>query len=307
MKAYVILNPVAGQDNPDQFKDLFARYAAEGRWRYDLYETTGEEDLKEIVHQALASGDYDLVVACGGDGTVSGVVDGLAQQDVPLGVLPGGTGNAFAAELGIPDAMEAALDILVGEHEIIHSDLLQIDDRFFVLNATLGVTANSIQAMSREQKDRLGWLAYLVVGIKKLLGLQPMKVTFEVDGQSATFRAAEVMCFNSDATGVLERNLGLGVSINDGRLDLYAFRSRTLWDFIKIIYNIFSGNARKDPHIRYWPVHEQARLTTNPPVPYQADGDLQGETPFTVRLAKDALRVIKSKDKQLSTPTLLDS
>lgn len=291
MNAFVVLNPVSGQDDPGDLKDLFVQYASEERCTYDLYETTGEEDLQQVVRKALKN-DYDLVVACGGDGTVSAVVDGVANQDVPLGIIPRGTGNAFAAELKLPKTAQDALDLILGEHQLITSDAVQIEDRFFVLYCSLGITSSAIKDTSREEKNHLGWLAYLVNGLKELVGLRPIKMNFLIDGQRQSFHAAEAACFNSDATGVLKRNLDLGVSMTDGRLDLYAVRSRTIWDFLRIILHVITRTSREDPHVRYWPVHDSVEISTSPSIVYQADGDLHGQTPFTAKVAKGAFRVV---------------
>ena len=117
VKAYVILNPVAGQSDEAKIKELLKDSRSSRRWTYDLYVTTGDEDLKKIVEAALKEG-VDLVLACGGDGTVSGVADGLAGSGVPLGIMPIGTANAFATELSIPDDPNEALDLVLGEHRI---------------------------------------------------------------------------------------------------------------------------------------------------------------------------------------------
>lgn len=295
MHAFAVLNPVSGQDEPDDLKELFQRYASEKRWTYDLYETTGEEDLQQIVRKALKK-DYDLVVACGGDGTVSAVVDGIANHDVLLGIIPRGTGNAFATQLALPKSSEKALDLILGEHQLVTSDALQIEDRFFVLNCSLGITSSAIQDTSRQDKNRLGWLAYFISGLKKLLDLHSIQVTFLIDGQRHSFKAAEVICFNLDATGVLERKLGRGVDLNDGILDLFAFRSRTVLDLLRSVINLFLGKPKEDQHLRYWQVRESVRISTDPPMVYQADGDLQGETPFTVSVAKGALRIIAPQE-----------
>jgi diacylglycerol kinase (ATP) len=156
--AYVILNPVSGSCDPEQIKGLLETSRSDGHLNYDLYETTGEEDLQAVVQKALQK-DYDLVLACGGDGTVSGVVDGLANSDVPLGILPTGTTNSFATALGIPGNVKDALALIFSNQCVMAVDAIKWHERFFILEASLGIFSASFEDVDRKKKDRLGWLA----------------------------------------------------------------------------------------------------------------------------------------------------
>ncbi len=100
-------------------------------WTYELYVTTGEEGIADVVRAALArtetrSPRIDLFVAAGGDGTVSGVAGGVAQTNVPMGIVPLGTGNTLARELDIPLATESALDLLTGDHCLAEIDAIEV-------------------------------------------------------------------------------------------------------------------------------------------------------------------------------------
>lgn len=195
-KAYVILNPVAGQSDPGRVKEYLEAARSDGRMSYDLYETTGEEDLKKVVKKAL-EGDYDLVIACGGDGTVSGTADGLAETGVPLGILPLGTTNAFATELGIPDDPKDALELLLEGARVEPVDAIQWEERHFILEASLGAFSASFEDVAREKKDRLGWLAFVDTVIRNWIGLDPLRVSVNVDGKGFSFRASEIALFNT--------------------------------------------------------------------------------------------------------------
>ncbi|MCB2209257.1 NAD(+)/NADH kinase [bacterium] len=294
MNAFVVFNPVAGQDEPKAKKELLRQARSEGLWTYDLYETTGEEDLREVVRDALEK-DYDLVVACGGDGTVSGVADGLNGTGMPLGILPGGTVNALSVELGIPKNLAAALDLILGEHRLRPIDAIEFDDRLSLLEISFGVSSSALGAVSREEKDKLGWLAYVGVGISKLIGMHPISVDFDFgndEGGNEQFSAAEVALINAGEIGIVKGELDPDIVIDDGVLDLYAIRSRTLWDFLQILYFRLIGQTRRAPHMRYWPVKDAVRLSTQTDMDFQADGDVVGTLPQTFRLAQDALEVI---------------
>ena len=292
MKAFVVLNPVAGQHDPDVTKASLSKAETEGRWQYGLYETTGEDDLQKVVRKAIEKNEYDIVVAGGGDGTVSGVADGLGDTGVPLGVLPLGTVNAFATEMGIPDSIEAALEVILGEHQVKTIDAIQSGGRYYLLHCSFGLMSASIADVKRSEKDKVGWFAYLASGIRKLTGLEPVWVTLNIDGQEHKINAMEVILVNSDQLGVIDEHLGVDTKIDDGVLDLYVIRSRTLWDLIRILGFRLVGKLKKAPHMRYWPVRESVRISTDTPKTAQADGDMVGKTPVTLKVAKGVIKVI---------------
>ena len=295
MKAFVVLNPVAGQHDPDVTKASLSKAEDEGRWQYELYETTGEEDLQEVVREVLKNNAYDVVVAGGGDATVSGVADGLGGTGVPLGVLPLGTVNAFAKEMGIPDSLAEALEVLLGDHQVQTIDAIQSDGRYYLLHCSFGLISASIADVDRSEKDKYGWFAYLAEGVRKLAGIEPVWVTYEIDGQEHKFKAIEVILVNSDQVGIVDEHLGVDIKINDGVLDLYAIRSKTLWDLIQILGFRLVGKLKKAPHMRYWPVEKSVTIATDSPKKYQADGDIIGETPVTLEVAKGAIKVVTKK------------
>lgn len=291
MKAYVIMNPVAGDHNPQETRELLARARDEGRWDFDLYETSGNEDLQSIVQNILDE-DYDMVVACGGDGTVSDVADGLAYTDIPLGILPRGTANAVATELGVPDTLLDALDLLMSANKTIRIDAIQNDNRFYLLECSFGIFSASFEDVNREEKDRLGWLAYVRSGIRNWIGLSPVRVSATVDGHNTRFWGTEVSLFNTGQIGLIDEDLVGDIQINDGILDLYALESKSLWNVLRVlIYRIF-GKPQEAPAVRHWQVRNQVDVLTVPGISWQADGDVRGETPATFKIARGAIRVI---------------
>ena len=199
-KAFVVLNPVAGNSDVNIVRQALEEHLGNGNWHYEIHETTGQERLADVVCVALDQG-FDAFVAAGGDGTVSGVVSGLVHSKHPLAIIPVGTGNTLARELDIPLNVEDALGILVGDHEVRTIDAIQIGDRFFVLNVGVDVSAVMMRDTRRENKRRLGLIAYLWTGLKKLICWQAHRFAVVVDGQKDTFRASEVVVANSGAIG----------------------------------------------------------------------------------------------------------
>jgi diacylglycerol kinase (ATP) len=290
-KAYVILNPVAGSCDPEQIKKLLATSRSDGLLNYNLYETTGEEDLQAVVHKALQE-NYDLVLACGGDGTVSGVADGLANSDVPLGILPAGTTNSFASALGIPKNLKDALALVISNQCVMAVDAIKWNERFFILEASLGIFSASFEDVDRKKKGRLGWLAYVDATIRNWVGLDTFYVRLIVDGIKYSCRASEVALFNTSQVGIINEDLDADILFNDSTLDLYVLRSKSLLDLLRIFLYRLVGKPRKAPQIRYWRVKNQVQIESDPVVSFQADGDVQGETPAYFEVAPAVLQVI---------------
>jgi len=289
--AYVILNPVSGQTDPELVKGLLETSRSEGHLNYDLYETTGEEDLQAVVQKALQK-DYDLVLACGGDGTVSSVVDGLANSDVPLGILPTGTANSFATALGIPGNVKDALALIFSDHRVLAVDAIKWQERFFILEASLGIISASFEDVDRKKKDRLGWLAYVDSTIRNWAALNLMSVRLVVDGVRYSFRASEVALFNTSQVGIIDEDLDADILLNDGALDLYVFYSKSLLDLLRILLYRLVGKPKKAPQLRHWRVKEHVQIESDPVLSFQADGDVQGDTPAYFEVAPGVLQVI---------------
>ncbi|MFW5713479.1 MAG: diacylglycerol/lipid kinase family protein [Brevefilum sp.] len=290
-KVFVVFNPVAGQRDQVSVKQYLEDSMAERQWHYDFYETTGEGDKKSIQKKIL-SGNFDLILACGGDGTVSEVADVVAESHLPLGIIPIGTANAFATALGIPKRTEEALDLLFGEHRHQSVDAIQFDDQIFLLEASLGIFSASFEDVDREKKEKLGWLAFVDTVIRNWFSLDPLRVCVDVDGQRFSFRASEIALFNTSQVGIIDEDLDADIRLNDGVLDLYALRSKSLWDVLRALIFRLLGKPKQAPHIRYWEVKESVRISTHTRVSFQADGDVQGETPAAFKVAPGVLKVI---------------
>ncbi len=288
---YVILNPVAGNSQPDLLREMLQRRFSSVEQRYELYETREDDRLVDIVHRALEQG-FDLVVAGGGDGTVSGVADGLAHQDVPLGILPVGTGNALAHDLGIPMEPEAALDLLLGEHSVRRIDALKIDDRFFVLNASVGISAEIMQDTTSDVKRRFGRLAYLWNALLKLFGLERYPFTLTIDGQDTQLRATEIMVLNSGAIGTPYLHWGIDIQLDDGQVGVYALRPRTVWDLFRMGANLLLGRGKGHPGMRHFDATQRIAIQADRPLQVQGDGEVIGHTPVEIQIVPGAVRVV---------------
>jgi diacylglycerol kinase (ATP) len=292
MKALVILNPSAEDGEKQRLLDALSREFAAARIEYEIYETRKDDRLGEIVRRRLRDG-FDLVVAAGGDGTVSGVSDGLVGSSVPLGIIPAGTGNLIARELNIPENVEAAVALIASASRRRKIDAMRIGGRAYFLNASVGISASVIGETTRKSKGRFGRIAYLGTTLRKVLSSKPRYLVVEVDGQKHPVRAVEVTIMNC---GLLANSFypkGPDIRIDDGRLGVWILNMKTLWDYIRYVHAVVAGSA---VHREAYFIHAEKTVSirSHRPFPAQADGDIIGTTPVDVEVLPGALTVLVS-------------
>jgi YegS/Rv2252/BmrU family lipid kinase len=290
-RVFVVLNPMAGSCTAQDVHQALERHFDAEIWTSEVYETTGEEQVAAIVRAALEQ-DCDMVIAAGGDGTISDVAEGLAHTDIPLGIIPVGTANVLAHELNIPPDLDSACALLAGEHAIARLDAMRVDDKLFVLQIGIGIGSLMVRDTARAAKRRFGRAAYLWTGFKRLLGYQPQRFTIVVDGKRIRPRAAEVMIANGGVLGAPPLRWGPDIRPDDGRIDVCVLSARTALDYIKVAWHILSGQQRRGRNIRYLSAREQIIVYADRPLPVQADGEIIGETPLRVQVVPSAVCVI---------------
>jgi diacylglycerol kinase (ATP) len=292
-RVFAILNPAAGGFDADQInKALIEHFVTEER-ELEVYQMDidGQENLSQIARDAL-DGGFDIVVTAGGDGTVSGVIGGLAGTKHPLGILPVGTVNTLARDLDIPLHLDQALALLTGDHKIKCVDLMQVGDRFFVLNVSVGISSLTMVNTEQAAKRRFGQAAYLRQGLKWLTGFQPQRFRVTVDGQSSQWRASEVVAANSGLLGMAPLRWGPQVHLDDGQLDVCIVYARTVPGYFRLIWEAMTGRQRQDPKVHYMRAEHSVAINTDYPLPVQGDGEYLGETPVRVQVVPNALRVV---------------
>ncbi|HXV97367.1 MAG TPA: diacylglycerol kinase family protein, partial [Anaerolineae bacterium] len=164
-RVHVIINPAAGQDQPllGKLNSVFQPAGID----WDVFITKKAGDARHLAQEALAAG-VDIIAVHGGDGTVAEVVNGMVGSDVPLAIIPGGTANVLATELGIPADPALAAVLLVGGSTLRTIDMGQIDNHYFVQRAGIGIEAQIVEGTDRQTKNRLGWLAYALSAFQAL-------------------------------------------------------------------------------------------------------------------------------------------
>ena len=286
-KIHIVINPAAGHDEPilNVLNDVF--HPAGVEWDISLTHKFG--DATRLAREAAESG-VELVASYGGDGTQMEVANGLLGTGIPQAILPGGTGNAMAHDLKVPINLRQAAELIIASPKRRAIDLARIGDRVFMLRAYAGLNAQD--AASREQKDKLGQLAYVQASLKFLKDMPHANYRAVVDGE--VIEGEAVICFILNA-GSIGGVMGVEippvgeVSVSDGYLDLYAI-TKGLQPLRAISHYIFHhGNAQAGVYA--WRGKE-ITLEADPIQDVWIDGELGGVTPFTVTAMPQALEIV---------------
>jgi diacylglycerol kinase (ATP) len=290
-RALVIANPASRRGK--QLAELARRALTRRSIENEILFTERPGHAAELA--AAHASRFDAVFALGGDGTVMEVAGALAGTDIRIGVLAGGTGNLLARALGIPLRVDQAVDRLVGGGEA-RVDLGRFDSgKRFAIAAGVGIDAAMVAETPSWLKRRLGVLAYTIIGTKAALRAVTKREYFEarvtVDGTSHTRRAAAVMIANFGAVLGNRITLGPDIRTDDGFLDACVFSPSSLADAMRIMSRLVRGDFESDPCMLYQRGRD-IRVETTPPLPWQADGEMMGTTPFHVVVEPLALRLL---------------
>jgi len=254
------------------------------------------DEIQTIITKAKQD-HVDLIIAAGGDGSVSMIASPLVKIKLPLGILPIGTGNLLSKEINIPQKLELALEVLTDDESQIHSiDVFEVQNRYYVLNISAGISSKVMKTTNSSEKKMLGVFAYLFHFIQQLLGLKLLRFEIDHDGFKSSYLASEVLVTNGRLVAIEPLEWDEDVSLNDGKLDLFIIRAVSFVDIVGFVISIFSKRTWQNPIVKYIQFEDYCRIATKEPIPAQADGDSIGKTPLEIRVVPNALSIIVPKN-----------
>jgi YegS/Rv2252/BmrU family lipid kinase len=272
-RAAVVVNPTK-LDDDEAFRTSVHKVMSEHGWDEPLWlETTAEDPGRGQSASAVSAG-ADLVLACGGDGTVTACAEGVCDTGVPLAIIPMGTGNLLARNIGLPMGLDEALGVaLDGVQQPI--DAGRVNGTLFVVMAGLGLDAQMLDGASEPLKQRLGWFAYAISAVRHL-GDRPMRVTVSADGgRRRRMRASALIVGN---VGWLRGGLPLlpDARPDDGMLDAVVLSPGGLTGWLPVAVDIVLRRPARDRIYRVQ--FAQLELTMDHDQPWELDGEVMGST-----------------------------
>ncbi len=279
----VILNPAA-RGNRARLLRTRVEEIAHGS---TLCATSRTGEAEALARNAAAEG-FQTIVAAGGDGTIHEVVNGLAGADVALGLLPLGTMNVFATELGLPaNDLGRCWRIIQDQHSRL-IDLPRANGKHFVQLAGVGLDAQVVKETSRAFKRSFGPLSYLV-SAAQIAARKPPRLVIESDDAVAG-EASFVLVGNGRLYGgpfpFFKHAL-----IDDGLFDVILFKQLGYLEIMKYLQNVIFTSDITLPEVEYFQTR-RLRISSEEKVPVELDGELVGQCPVQFDIHTRRLRVL---------------
>ena len=295
-KMLFIMNPFAGQRKANKVLPEILMTFTQAGYDVTAVMTTGPGSASATAQRL--GGEVDLVVCCGGDGTLNETITGLNQAEiqVPVGYIPAGTTNDFASSLKLShNPVQAAKDIMEGE--VKSYDLGQFEDRYFTYVASFGAFTRSSYVVPQNIKNALGHTAYVLGGISELSQIRPEHIRMEIDGEIVEDDFLFGAICNSTSIGGILTLPPDRVDMGDGLFEVMLVRAaRNLNELTECIqavqsqqYNCSMITFRPARHIQIW---------TDPYMAWSLDGEkADGYKEITITNHHQALHLIQRKEE----------
>jgi diacylglycerol kinase (ATP) len=282
MHIALIVNPAAGRRRGLRAADVAERVLAAAGWRVTRRLTSAHREAVDLAREAATEG-FEAVFACGGDGTLSQVVQGLIGTEVPAGQIPTGTGNDFARTIGLSHQPAAAAKQALGGH-VAEIDLLKVNGgEAWALNVMgVGFDAQVAERINRRRRLTGGVCAYLTAVAQELVRCRPTEVRLTVGKATWEGRALLVAIANATCYGAGMR-IAPEADIMDGLLDVVLVEHMGRLAFLRAFPRVFRGAHLSHPAVHTWRASE-CTIKTDGPSPVLIDGDVHLHTPLHVRV-----------------------
>ncbi|MDJ0510944.1 MAG: lipid kinase [Crocosphaera sp.] len=249
------------------------------------------EDLPQLVHKHGTK--VDLVIVGGGDGTLNSVVDSLVEMNLPLGILPLGTANDLARTLKIPVTIPQACQIIAEGH-LKYIDLGSVNGKYFFNVASLGLSVEITEKLSKGAKRRWGVLAYALTALQVISQTNPFHAQIQINGETIEVKTIQIAVGNGRFYGG-----GMAVAedatIDDQRLDLYSLELKHWWQIFPLLWRLPQGQHGELPWVRTLE-GEYLQIYTRKTQDINTDGEIVTKTPATFRVMPQSLGVFVSKN-----------
>lgn len=282
----VIVNP--GTRAPVDRITSFLRAGAPAGVIVEFHQTARQGDGRDL---SIAYGEgARLLVAVGGDGTVGEVAEGAVRHGVPLAVIPGGSTNIIGRELEVPSHWQRAIALIYGRHRLRAIDVGRANAFLFLHMAGAGIDSLMFDLTNPGWKQRVGWMAYVPAAARALTRPSPC-FHLRAAGQELNVTAPLVLVANG--ASIIHPRFRLDPSFrnDDGWLDLMVATPDTPIALARTLGRLATLQLSKSPYIRHIPAR-QIEIASDPPTPFQIDGDVALETPVTISILPLAIRMV---------------
>lgn len=296
-RAVAILNPATGRRRADEVEALL-RATLERRFDLTVLRTGYSGEARILARRAAES--VPVVIAVGGDGTVSDVAAGVINTDSTLAIIPTGSTNVVARSLGIPLDVVDAARLLLRPLNVRRLDVATNDDRLTLHMAGAGFDAMMMRDARRNWKRAAAWVAYVPAALRHL-SAGPWRFALVVDGEPLAVRARMVLIANGAFIINPWFRMGRGIAPDDGYLDVCVFAPPNFAAVVSLALWLLVGSVYRSRYFHQFRARD-VRLTSSPPAPVELDGDFLGWNPLHLHLRPAALAVVVPATRARSAP-----
>jgi diacylglycerol kinase (ATP) len=291
----VVLNPSSGRTQADELAATLEDELAEaGAAGVEVRRTVEIDDATRWAEAAGAEG-FEIVLAVGGDGTVTAVAAGVLRSghDVTVGIVATGTGNGMARVLHLPTSAEEAVAALRAGHPV-RLDAVEVTshDRWALMFLGVGLDAEINRDADAGHKRRFGYLAYIGATLRNVLGRRNQRLTLTLDDRRERTLAHTISIFNAGHFDVAGLEVGPPADPHDGRLDVAVFRSPSPIAIATQLLRLLTGRPVGRDLVRA----EHVRIDARSPLLVHIDGDVIGTTPLEARVRPGAITFLADAD-----------
>lgn len=292
-KIHVVINPASGKNEPvlNVLNDVFHQYD-DVEWSESVTKKFG--DATEQAREAAQNG-ADLVAGYGGDGTQHEIANGILGTTAVMGVLPGGTGNGFATELGTPKELKPAVELLCSGGQIRNIDVVKMGDIYFVQRLYVGIEPE--EQTSREDKDKYGTFAYAINAYHRARDKKQKEFQYHIviDGETFDVPASKLYVVNAAKAGTGISVTGKISKPDDGLLEVFILNDKSLKSLIAAGERVVHLDTKTaNEFIKQGKV---ISIDTDPDQPVWTDGEYTGRTPISMQIMPGALKVVVPNKK----------
>ena len=248
--------------------------------------------VPEIVRNAIGKG-YQFIIVGGGDGTISSVVDFFAYRSVVLGILPAGTANSYARALGIPLALNEAVEVVVSG-KVVDVNLGKINGNHFANAAAIGLPASIARHMPKLLKRWFGRVGYLLVAAVRLVRQRPFRCTLTASGRTIEFDAMEVRVANGQYQGGVR--VANEASLESRDLVIQSIKGGSRWSIVRFWTMAMLGYPPSIDDVLVVKAPD-VTLDTAPRQYVSIDGEPVTQTPIRATVARNALMVVAPRER----------
>jgi diacylglycerol kinase (ATP) len=287
--ALMLVNPNARRGG-EAIDGIVARLEAGGLSVIKDNFTSPAEIENDIIGRA---NQVDLVIACGGDGTLSAAAPALIKTGLPLGIMPMGTANDLARTLGIPMVLEQAADVIIANHKRT-IDLGEVNGTPFFNVASLGLSSDLAANLDGTLKRRYGRLGYAIAAFRVLSRAKAFRAIIVTKDGATRVKTLQIAVGNGRHYGggnVIEET----AAIDDGMLDLYSLELGSVWKLALMAKSFRAGSHGAWQEVRTERCTE-FEVRTRIPMPVNCDGELVTQTPAKFRMLRNAVTVFAPRD-----------